>query len=302
MWLFLDATHDRQGDVVILLGAILVAFGLWFAGLVFVETRRPEALKLGGRSDRAENNPPRFVRVSRLQSALIRRLSPPKRIARLEKIIQRSGRQADFTPEKIISYKIFGALFGGILGFAFFLSSPDSLGLFAFVLGILGGYVFPDRLVTTRAEARRNAVSYALPDAIDQLAVTVRAGLGVDGAIVRVSKTLRGPIAEELARVVQDIQLGIARPDALKAMADRMEIAELNYFVRALVQADALGIPIANTLATQSDEMRLRRKLKAEEAAMQLPVKILAPLALFILPALMIVVIGPVAVNILRSL
>lgn len=284
-----------------LLGSALVAFGLWFAAFVFAETRRPQALKLGTRSERIETKPPRFGGVSRAQSALIRRLSPPQRIARLEKIIQRSGRQASFTPEKIISYKILGAIVGGLLGFAVLVSSPGTAGLLALSLGTLAGFVFPDRLVTTRAEARRNAVSYSLPDAIDQMAVTVRAGLSVDGAIVRVSKTLRGPIAEELSRVVQDIQLGIARSDALKAMADRMDLADLNYFVRALVQADALGIPIANTLVTQADEMRLRRKMKAEEAAMQLPVKILAPLALFILPALMLVIIGPLGVIIMRG-
>ncbi|MEK7410625.1 MAG: type II secretion system F family protein, partial [Actinomycetota bacterium] len=137
---------------------------------------------------------------------------------------------------------------------------------------------------------------------IDQLAVTVRAGLSVDSALVRVSETLRGPLADELSRVVQDIQFGVSRSDALRALAQRMDIAELNYFVRALIQADSLGIPVSTILTNQAVEMRVRRRLRSEEMAMKLPVKILAPTLLCILPALMIVVLGPAVIQLMRNL
>ncbi|MFA5775899.1 MAG: type II secretion system F family protein, partial [Ilumatobacteraceae bacterium] len=156
--------------------------------------------------------------------------------------------------------------------------------------------------VSSRAEARQDSVRAALADAIDQLAVTVRAGLSVDSALVRVSETLRGPLAEELSRVVQDIQFGVSRSDALRALADRMDIPELKFFVRALIQADSLGIPVATVLTNQAVEMRKRRRMRSEEKAMKLPVKILAPTLLCILPSLMIIVLGPAVIQLMRNL
>lgn len=285
-----------------LLGSALVAFGLWMAGYTWITNRRPVALRLS-RDQGAERRRSAFNEtLIRAQSVMIRRLTPPSRLKRLEAIIARAGQPVNYSVQKIMTLKIAGSAVGGFGGIVYFSGNPGFFGAVVLVMGVVGGFVVPEMLVSSRADARRDEVRQTLPDAIDQLAVTVRAGLSVDAALVRVSTTLRGPLAEELSRVVQDIQLGIARTDALKSMAERMDITELNYFVRALVQADSLGIPVADTLTTQAEEMRLKRRQRAEEQAMKLPVKILAPMVVCILPSLLIVVLGPAVIQLARNL
>lgn len=286
----------------ILLGSILVAFGLAYTIFTWITTRRPTALNLG----RSVTSVPKPSAVgeslSRLRKLVIRRALPPSRVRRLEMTLARAGQPENYSVEKIILLKILGGLVGGFAGIAYFSGNPGFFGVVVLIVGPVGGFVVPEILISNRADARRDAVRAALPDAIDQLAVTVRAGLSVDGALVRVSTTLRGALADELTRVVQDVQLGMARTDALRSMAERMDIPELSVFVRALVQADTLGIPVAETLTTQADEMRLKRRQRAEEQAMKLPVKILIPMTLCILPSLLIIVLGPAMVQLLRNL
>lgn len=287
----------------ILIGSVLVVFGLGYSAYTWKVTRRPTALSLG-RIVATTNKQTSSLgaAASRLKNRIVKRLVPPSRIQRLELIYARAGQPEKYSVEKIIVLKILGGLFGGFAGLSYFSGNPGVFGVIVLIIGPVGGFVVPEMLISNRADARRDSVRAALPDAIDQLAVTVRAGLSVDGALVRVSKTLRGPLAEELTRVVQDIQLGLSRVDALRSMADRMDIPELTVFVRALIQADSLGIPVAETLTTQSDEMRLKRRQRAEEQAMKLPVKILIPMTLCILPSLLIVVLGPAMVQLLRNL
>ena len=298
----MDEEVDIQGDTVNVIGSVLVSFGLWVVGYFWVAGKRPAALKLT-QSTIAEKKQSAFNEtLIRAQAELIRRLAPPSRLKRLELINQRAGQPENYSVERIIKLKFAGAVAGGFGGISYFVGRPGVLGFFVLVIGVIGGFVVPEMLISNRADARRKLVQAALPDAIDQLAVTVRAGLSVDAALMRVSITLRGPLAEELTRVVQDVQLGMARTDALRAMAERMDIPELNYFVRALIQADTLGIPVANTLTNQAEEMRLKRRQRAEEAAMKLPVKILAPMVVCILPALLIVVMGPAVIQLMRNL
>lgn len=284
------------------LGSALVAFGVWFTAFTWVTNRRPAPLRLAAAAGAEKKKSAFNETLIRAQSEVIRRLTPPSRLKRLEGIIARAGQPKNYTVEKIVMLKLFGALAGGFGGIAYFSSRPGVLGAFMLIVAIVGGFVVPEMLVSSRADARRDEVRQTLPDAIDQLAVTVRAGLSVDAALVRVSTTLRGPLSEELSRVVQDIQLGIARTDALKSMAERMDIGELSYFVRALVQADSLGIPVAETLSTQAEDMRLKRRQRAEEQAMKLPVKILAPMVVCILPSLLIIVLGPAVIQLMRNL
>jgi tight adherence protein C len=285
-----------------LFGSALVAFGLWFVIFTWVTSRNPSPLRLSAKADEEKNKSLFNETVIRAQAVLVRRLTPPSRLKRLEKVIARAGQPEGYSVEKMILLKVAGATAGGFGGVVYFAQRPGLIGAFVLIIGVVGGFVVPEMLVSSRADARRDEVRQSLPDAIDQLAVTVRAGLSVDGALVRVSTTLRGPLSEELTRVVQDIQLGMARTDALKSMADRMDIAELNYFVRALVQADSLGIPVAETLTSQAEEMRMKRRQRAEEQAMKLPVKILAPMVVCILPSLLIIVMGPAVIQLMRNL
>ena len=156
------------------------------------------------------------------------------------------------------------------------------------------GYVLPNLLLKNAGDKRESLMRNSLPDAIDLLTISVEAGLGFDAAVARVAKNTTGPLAQEFARLLQEMQLGIGRAEAMRAMGERTSLADLKSFCLAMVQADSLGIPIARVLRIQSHEMRTKRRQRAEEAAQKVPVKILFPVIFFILPTIFIVVIGPV--------
>jgi tight adherence protein C len=137
---------------------------------------------------------------------------------------------------------------------------------------------------------------------MDLLTISVEAGLPFDAALSQVARNTRGPLAEELFRVLQEMQIGLARTDALRAVAERTNVAELRGFVTAMVQADTFGIPVANVLRVQARDLRVKRSQRAEEMAQKVPVKILFPLIFCILPALFIVVMGPAAISAYHSL
>lgn len=231
-----------------------------------------------------------------------RRVQPAERQARLERIVRQAGQPEGYSVDRVMAYKLIGSITLGLFGFLIFTSRPGGMGFLMFVISVVAGWVVPEMLISNRADDRRRQIQDGLADAIDQLAVTVRAGLSVDAGLARVAATVKGPLAEELSRVVQDVQLGVPRAAALRAMAERVDLPELHYFVRALVQSDTLGVPVASTLESQSEDMRLKRRQRAEEEAMKLPVKILAPTVLCILPALLIVVLGPAVVQLVRNL
>jgi tight adherence protein C len=149
---------------------------------------------------------------------------------------------------------------------------------------------------------RADRMRKELPDALDLLTISVEAGLAFDAAMSQVARQTEGPLAEEFFRVLQEMQIGMGRIDAFKAMAERTDVDDIRTFVTALVQADAFGIPIANVLRIQAKEMRLKRSQRAEEQAQKVPVKILFPLIFCILPTLFIVVIGPAGLQIYHAL
>ena len=167
------------------------------------------------------------------------------------------------------------------------------------IAGLLAafGYVLPNVLLYNAGEKRSKLMRNSLPDAIDLLTVSVEAGLGFDAAVSRVALNTTGPLSQEFARLLQEMQLGIGRTDAMRAMSERSSIQDLKSFCMAMVQADSLGIPIGKVLRIQSSEMRVKRRQRAEEKAQQVPVRIMIPLVLFILPCLFMVVMGPAAMS-----
>ncbi len=138
-----------------------------------------------------------------------------------------------------------------------------------------------------------------LADTLDQMTIAVEAGLGFESAMARAGRNGKGPLAEELVRTLQDIAVGQPRRDAYLALAERTGVPDLRRFIRAVVQADAYGVSIADVLRTQAQEMRLKRRQRAEEKAMQIPVKVIFPLILCILPTLFIVLLGPAVLRII---
>jgi tight adherence protein C len=153
--------------------------------------------------------------------------------------------------------------------------------------------VLPDIFLNSRYRQRQDGIQAALPDALDLLAVTVEAGLGFDAALAKLTESTEGPLAEELALALNEMRIGETRIDALKRMAERVDVRELNSFVRAVVQADQLGMSMGSMLRVQAADVRVRRQLAAEEQAMKMPIKMVFPMVFFIMPAMFIVILGP---------
>ena len=163
------------------------------------------------------------------------------------------------------------------------------------------GYLLPNILLYNAGSKRETLMRKALPDALDLLTVSVEAGLGFDAAVGRVAKNTEGPLAQEFGRLLQEMQIGRGRVESMRAMAERSSLDDLRSFCTSMVQADSLGIPIGRVLRIQSQEMRTKRRQRAEEKAQQVPVKIMVPLVLFILPCLFLVIMGPAAIGIMEA-
>ena len=164
---------------------------------------------------------------------------------------------------------------------------------------MVGVYFLPELLLYNAATKRNEKIQLELPDTLDQMTIAVEAGLGFEAAMAQAGRNGTGPLAEELVRTLQDIEMGRTRREAYEALGERCGVEDLRRFTRAVTQADANGIAVADVLHTQAGEMRLKRRQRAEEKAMKIPVKVIFPLMLCILPVLFIVVMGPAAMNLM---
>jgi tight adherence protein C len=188
-----------------------------------------------------------------------------------------------------------GVVLGGLLGAL--TGSPIQTLLVAVVGGLLG-FLGPDVLVTMRTRKRRDLMRRELPDSLDVLAVSVEAGLGFDAAMSKLGEYLEGPLVEEFLLVLAELRIGESRSNALRKMADRVDIPELTAVVNSLIQAEQLGSPLGQMLRVQAQESRNRRQVAAEEQAMKAPVKMLLPTAVFIFPAMFVVILAPAMLKI----
>ena len=196
-----------------------------------------------------------------------------------------------------------GGLIGGVLlGLTVGAIGSALAGLFLVPLLGAAGFRIPDYVLSSRIRARREAVRVDLPDALDLLAVSVEAGLGFDGAVTKLTEHMSGPLVEEFARLLSEVRIGEARQTALKNMAARVDAPELSAFVRAVVQAEQLGISLGRILRVQAADSRVRRQTAAEEKAMKAPIKMMFPTVLFIFPSMFIVLLGPAVMNVLKVL
>jgi tight adherence protein C len=192
----------------------------------------------------------------------------------------------------------------GPLGMLALLAMLNSLGNLAPLAWILipGTAFLPKIWLTSRVESRQRAVRLALPDTLDLLTIAVEAGLGFDAAVARVVTAVPGPLSDELYRMLQEVKIGVPRANALRSLAERTDVRELDQFITAMNQADSFGISIANVLRVQAQQLRQKRWQLAEERANKTPVKILFPLILCIFPALFVVIVGPAAIQIADKL
>ena len=232
---------------------------------------------------------------------LAMRLSPAGIGATLQRRLDLAGNPSGWTPDRILAAKGLGLFILGGLGALYGLRTIGLL-IVGGAVAATAGFFLPDLLLYNAGVKRQDKIQRALPDALDLLTVCVEAGLGFDAALAQVARNTRGPLAAEFSRVLQEIQIGKSRSQALRAMTDRTTVPELRSFVSALVQAGELGITIADVLREQAKEMRLRRRQRAEEKAQKVPVKILFPLVFCLFPSMFIVILGPAALSIAQVL
>lgn len=243
-----------------------------------------------------------IVPVARYLGRKVRRITPVGWIDSLERRIRLAGSPDAWPVERALALKMVLGIVGALgtwaaRGNAFGLSD---LGLSA--LGGLVGYLLIDLILYSRGKERQKKILKSLPDTLDQLTISVEAGLGFDAALMRVTSTGTGPLAEELTRVLAEIKVGVQRTDALKHLIERTDVYELRHFILALNQAERYGLPVARVLRIQSGDLRIKRRQRAEEEAMKIPVKIVFPLVFCIFPALFVVLLGPAMIRVSRAL
>ena len=232
---------------------------------------------------------------------MLHALTPSGALERLDHKIDVAGARASWTVDRLIGTKVLLASVGGVLGVYQVLNEPVVTNvLVAFAL-TAGGFILPDFVLSRRATERQSQIDHELPDLLDQMVVSVEAGLGFEAAMSRVAKQNEGALPHELARVLQDVRFGMSRREAFAKLLKRTESADLKQFVNALTQAERLGMPLADVLRVQAEEMRKKRRMRAEETALKIPVKLVFPLLLCILPALFVVIIGPAIIRISDS-
>ncbi|WP_370249970.1 type II secretion system F family protein [Nocardioides sp.] len=230
-----------------------------------------------------------------------RRLSGNDSAERLRRKLDLAGNPGDWSPDRVISFKVIGAFSLTLLGLALALvmAVPVTILLVMTLGGLVLGFFTPDLYLYQTAYNRAEQIESTLPDAIDLLTISVEAGLAFDAALQQVARNTEGALAQEFSRVLREMQIGQSRSDALRALSERTNVDNLKTFVGAMVQADAFGIPIANVLRVQSSEMRVKRRQRAETKAQQVPVKMTVPLIFNVLPALFVAIIGPAILSVL---
>ncbi|MDQ4501864.1 type II secretion system F family protein [Sinomonas sp. ASV322] len=228
---------------------------------------------------------------------IARKLTPAAYVRRLDRLLALAGRPSSMPLGRLLAAKpALGAVGVGAGALFVSLGPSPTFRLIAVFLVVLG-YMLPDLLLMSRGMERQATIQRDLPNTLDQLLISVEAGLGFEAALARASTTGRGPLAEELTRTLQDMQVGRSRRESYLGLAERTTVPEVRTFVQAVVQADAYGIAIARVLRVQAKAMRVRRRQRAEQQAMKLPVMVLFPLLFFIFPVLFIAILGPAVIN-----
>ena len=224
-----------------------------------------------------------------------------------EKRLALAGNPGDLRTADWLGIKAVGAIVGaGIFFLLFFvvgvLSLPLILRIVMLPIGAMFGYTIPEFWLGGRVKKRQKAILLMVPDTLDLLTISVRAGLGFDGALGKVVEKLKGPLTEEFRRALAEIRVGKARRDALRDIVPRTEVPALTNFIGAIIQAEQLGVSISKVLQVQSEQLRIERRQRAEEQAARAPIKMLFPLVGCIFPSLFIVILGPAIILIMINL
>lgn len=282
----------------LIVGLIVVPSSVMVWSLISIDRIGLAAVKNNlGRGARLKDEGPTAADTRSLVGLGLR-MTPKGYTGWLDKLLSKAGRPASMPLERLLIAKPALALVAAVIGVVLLVKSPTGpILLLAIALTSLA-YFIPDVLIHGRGAKRHKAIELELPNTLDQMLISVEAGLGFETAMARAGQNGKGPLAEELVRTLQDMQVGRSRKDAYLAMSQRTDVPDLRSFVRSVVQADAYGIALASVLRIQAKQMRVRRRQRAEEKAMKLPVKVLFPLIFCILPVLFTAILGPAVITI----
>lgn len=301
------------GSLGLLVGAMagLIIYSLLrkaYSGRLLLERRIQSIEGLSSESEVLEDEVLRLPLIERTLYPVLRALgnriqsfAPSALKGSLAGKLVQAGNKA--SPEQYMGWYMFasgiGVAGGGALGL---LSGKPVLLviLFAIAFGVMGAFL-PELLLRQQVRRRQQEITRSLPDVLDLLTVSVKAGLGFDSALRKVTEKMKGALPDELLKVLHEIRMGVPRHEALRSMSERTGVDSLKAFVSTIIQADQLGVSITNVLSLQSESLRDKRRQIAEEAAMKAPVKMLFPMIMFIFPTIFIVLLGPVVIQLISS-
>jgi len=241
--------------------------------------------------------------ASRLSGA-VARVTSQSFTERTQKRLALAGHPGNLRVADWLGIKAIAAIVGAGILFVLFglLGGNLTAGLMLAGVGLLAGYTLPEFWLGGRVRARQHKILLQIPDALDLLTISVRAGLGFDGALGKVVEKLKGPLTDEFRRALAEIRVGKTRREALRDIVPRTEVPALTNFIGAIIQAEQLGVSISKVLQVQSEQLRIERRQRAEEQAAKAPIKMLFPLVGCIFPSLFIVILGPAIILIVQNL
>jgi len=243
---------------------------------------------------------PLFKKLAELAT----QFTPEQQLESTRRQLELAGQAQKTDPRTFLGTRIMlTALMGGGAFFLFFIVSPQpAMNAIMFTAGgAVLGYYLPAMQLQSKIKRRQDNIVKALPDALDLLTICVEAGLGFDAAMGKVYEKWENELSIAFGRVLQEIQLGKIRREALRDMSSRMDVPDVTSFTAAIIQADQLGVSIAKILRIQSDQMRVKRRQRAEEKAHQAPVKMMLPMVFLIFPSIWIVLLGPSAIILMNT-
>ena len=237
-------------------------------------------------------------------SGFVARMTSSSFTDRTEKRLALAGNPGELRVADWLGIKAIAAAIGAGILFVLFgvLGGQILQGIAMAAVGLLAGYILPEFWLGGRVRARQHAILLQIPDALDLLTISVRAGLGFDAALGKVVEKMKGPLVDEFRRALAEVRVGKARRDALRDIMPRTEVVPLSNFIGAIIQAEQLGVSISKVLQVQSEQLRIERRQRAEEMAAKAPIKMLFPLVGCIFPSLFIVILGPAIILIIENL
>ncbi len=255
-----------------------------------------------------QNPNPTFIErivlpVFRKFLSIFRKVLPRNLVESVNRRLELAGIQDNVKVDVFLGIKFFMPFVFLLALFliSIFFNVPTMLKMILFLL-VPVSYIFPDYYLKSKTAKRQEGIRKSLPNALDLLTISVEAGLGFDMALYKVAENIKGTLGEEFKRVIKEMEIGLSRKEALRNLTKRTDVPDLNTFILSIIQADIFGISIGKVLRIQAGEMRIKRRQAAEEKGMKAPVKLVFPTILFLLPALMIIVIGPAILRVMDVL